>query len=492
LAVTSVKLKAICTTNSRPNDTAMAKCDLSIELDDPERVYFGGSCIKGLLRVSTEQGFQCDRLVVRTAWRTHGRGNVASGTGEEKSLFTGKVPPGNEQEFRFELTVPDWPPTYHGQLVNVDHFIDAEAEIAWAIDPKASALYLMRPSVGIDEASMNVNASKQAGCIGQAIGIAVLVTFVGFCAFAAINPFIWIIGGIVGLIALGIWCYRVLLPKYLLGQVTCTIDRDQVAPGDCVVGTLAIRPRRSFLINGIVSKFQSQEECVSGSGSNRTTHTHVLIEHEETLLPAESLQSDVARSFPFSVKVPESGPCSLDLTDNRILWSITIRIDIPHWPDWTQKFPLRVVPSGNSANTLIDHGYSVVDPDTTNAAYVSDKENSVSFDETVHHLWQLREQHKSVQPVVDAVAGLLFDMTAQIDRRLLYSGENDPHLEKDGYAVWATFPDPPLPMTLYVPHKLADDFEQGWRGLWSGQGTIVGWDQAHGRLQVRIDGRSGS
>ena len=32
-------------------------------------------------------------------------------------------------------------------------------------------------------------------------------------------------------------------------------------------------------------------------------------------------------------------------------------------------------------------------------------------------------------------------------------------------------------MVLYVPHELADEFEQTGRELWHGRGTIVGWDQ---------------
>ncbi len=89
--------------------------------------------------------------------------------------------------------------------------------------------------------------------------------------------------------------------------------------------------------------------------------------------------------------------------------------------------------------------------------------------------------------LVEAVAGLSFTMEAIVERRLLYSGDDDPHVFQDGYAVWAHYPEPPLPLVLYVPHQLADEFEQIGRDVWRGRGTIVGWDQRHRRLQVKLE-----
>ena len=55
-------------------------------------------------------------------------------------------------------------------------------------------------------------------------------------------------------------------------------------------------------------------------------------------------------------------------------------------------------------------------------------------------------------------------------RQEFHGGEDDPHVYKDGYTVWARFTDPELPMVLYVPHDLADEFEPVGRGRWSGRG----------------------
>ncbi len=98
---------------------------------------------------------------------------------------------------------------------------------------------------------------------------------------------------------------------------------------------------------------------------------------------------------------------------------------------------------------------------------------------------------EQVETLVEAVSGLTFQIEAFVERRLLYSGEEDPHLYEDGYAVWAHHTEPPLPMVFYVPHELADEFEQVGRDRWSGRGTIVGWDHQHRRLQVKLERPAG-
>ncbi len=131
-------------------------------------------------------------------------------------------------------------------------------------------------------------------------------------------------------------------------------------------------------------------------------------------------------------------------------------------------------------------------PDTLDVAPIPEEmgeaEEGVTFAETASHLWSLRDQRDQVEMLVEAVNGLTFDLEVIVERRLLYSGDDDPHVYQDGYAVWAHYTEPPLPMVLYVPHQLADEFEQIGRDVWRGRGTIVGWDQRHGRLQVKLEG----
>ena len=117
----------------------------------------------------------------------------------------------------------------------------------------------------------------------------------------------------------------------------------------------------------------------------------------------------------------------------------------------------------------------------------STADGGITFAETAEHIWSVRDDVEQVETLVDAVSGLTFQLEAFVERRLLYSGDEDPHVYEDGYAVWAHHTEPPLPMVLYVPHELADEFEQIGRDKWAGRGTIVGWDNAHRRLQIKLE-----
>ena len=121
----------------------MAKCDLSIELDDPKSVHPGGGKITGVVRVDVDKNVSTKGLIVSSGWETHGRGNVASGEFDSKTLFTGDWHAGDKLEYRFELPIGDWPPSYHGNYLNIDHCVKVRAKIPWGFDPKATQVFLM-------------------------------------------------------------------------------------------------------------------------------------------------------------------------------------------------------------------------------------------------------------------------------------------------------------------------------------------------------------
>lgn len=464
----------------------MAKCDLSIVLDDPQEVHSGGSKIGGVVRVHVDADVECKGLEVKSVWRTHGRGNVATGTAGTMTLFQGQWRAGENHEYRFELPIAHWPPTYHGYYLSIDHSVDARAKIPWAFDPKASEPFPVVAACGPEDAQIEKNVTEIKGVVGCILTAVFLAFVVGFCVmFAAAGPFslfLLIIPAIGGIW----WFFRVFLPKYLLGNVECNFDVDQVSPGGKVHGELVIRPRKNVSINEINLHFRAREQCVSGSGSNRTTHTHVFFDKVETVQPATTLTAGQERRFPIELAFPPDAAYSIELNDNKVIWSTTLRVDIPRWPDWVKEIPLTVVPTGGPSDRREPIETSSVPRDNSSAA-VSEAGASITFHETANHIWSVRDERDQVEVLVEAVAGLTFDLKAEIERRLLYAGEDDPHVYEDGYAVWAHYPDPELPLVLYVPHELADEFEQLGRDTWRGRGTIVGWDASHGRLQIKLE-----
>ncbi|MCO8121866.1 hypothetical protein NHH03_08975 [Stieleria sp. TO1_6] len=475
----------------------MAKCDLSIELDEPDRVYVGGDVITGTLHVMADSDVNCTGLEIQANWRTHGRGNVARGKSPWTTLFVGQWLSGQRESYRFELEVSDWPPSYHGNFINVDHYVDARAKIPWAFDPKASQEFLMRPISGPDPAKTKA-PSALGGCIGYGVFLVVISFFVvgmgGMVVGLLTNPIVALIVGLVVFPIIALIAARSLLPKWLLGDVQVELITPHVAPGQRVRATFSFQPRRSFKLNAITADLKGTEVCVSGSGSNRTTHRNVFFEQQHVLQEGARLEAGQRQEFELDFKLPGDVPYSFDLSDNNLNWTIGLRVDIPRWPDWTKTLKLHVYPDrdavqpaaaiesdnvrGHSDDPAVSVGGGADSP--------SAKHDEITFAETATHLWQLRGDAEQIDVLVDAVTGMTFEIDTYVERRLLYSGDEDPHLYKGGYAVWARHSDPPLPLVLYVPHDLGDEFEQAGRDLWHCRGTIVGWDHQHRRLQIKV------
>ncbi len=481
----------------------MAKCDLSIELDDPNGIHHGGGKITGTVHVNATGDVRCKALEVKSIWRTHGRGNVDQGVIDRATVFQGEWVANERQSYRFELKIGDWPPTYHGNYLSVDHYVEATADIPWAFDPKTRRSFSMSPTCGPDGATAQRETAGSA-LAGKIFGSVFIVVFVGIFL---LTPVGWIGLPFLFLISFGIWLFRSFLPKRALGTVECSLTEDNVHPGGKLSGTLQFTPRKALKINGVTMNFHATEKCVSGSGSNRKTHTHSVFKKTEILEPQTTLPANQSCKYDFEIDVPDDTPYSMDLKDNDLIVGVDLRIDIPRWPDWTRKFPLLVVPSAEpidaqllggtnqpTANELQFDGASGREmplpstPADSLAPPVGSTQlpNELTFTETASHLWPLRNDRDQIEVLVDAVTGLTFMLEAIVERRLLYSGDDDPHVYPDGYAVWAHFIDPPLPMVLYVPHDLADEFEAIGRDPWKGKGTVVGWDHQHRRLQVKL------
>ncbi len=475
----------------------MAKCDLSIELDEPDRVFLAGEMVDGCVRVSVDSGVNCSGLVVSTGWKTHGRGNVTSGNGEQTTVFSGEWAAGQRQEYRFSLPAGDWPPTYHGHFLSIDHYIDVQAMIPWAFDPKASSPFRVRAT----EAWVAAEHRKSSDT-----GISHLIGRIFVAVVVASFFFTFISMGWEGLLCLLIpvaiitwwFCFK-FLPKYILGNPQAFLQEDTLASGGEVVGEFATRTRKNVSINSVTAVMTCTEQCVSGSGSNKKTHTHTVFEKSLELHAKTIFKAGQVNRFPFVFHLPNDAPCSVELHQNSLIWSVDLRVDIPRWPDWVKSLNLFVGPSeaqstqsklspGQQQHVSVDvNDQNRMDRDSQSTRSGSSTAGELTFAETVSQLWAVRQDQDQVEMVVEAVTGISFDVEAEVERRLLYGGDEDPHVYKDGYAVWARYPDPRLPLVLYVPHDLGEEFEQLGRNKWRGKGAIVGWDSLHGRVQIKLE-----
>lgn len=462
----------------------MSKCHLSIELEDGVDTFVAGQTVRGQVIVQTDANVQCNALEVQTSWTTHGFGNVTGGVGQNVNAFTGQWLAGQTYRYAFELQTATWPPTYHGYYLNVDHAVEAKAVIPWSFDPKTDYLIKVLPATTLQAASLlpppdlaaaNSGAMKVVGCVFFAIFAIVIVA----------NPFAWLLAVPIGLIALVWWFVFRFLPRARLGQVAYEVHTTELSPGEELRAELRVQPKRNIRINRVVWRVIGEEVCVSGSGSNRKTRRHTVFEHETEAGGPQVWTAEQLQRVLLSVRLPETPAYTLELADNRLEWRTEVHVDIPSWPDWKDRANVRVIPPARLGGVPAEP-LDVSLAASADVQMEADPQTSLSFAETVQHLWAVRDDPQQTKRLVDAVVDLPFEVQAVIERRLLY-GNDDPAAYRDGYVVWAHYPDPELPLTLFAPRDRGDEFEHFDRTIWKGRGRISGYDRRHGRLKIQLD-----
>ncbi|MEQ9407289.1 MAG: hypothetical protein RIK87_06160 [Fuerstiella sp.] len=324
----------------------MSKCDIRVTFDRPDRTYRGGATVSGEVHVLVNQDIRCNGIVLSHYWETHGRGNTTRGEKHETRLSEAvPLQEGEELHLPFEFTAPSWPLTYHGHYIYLDHYVHVAVDVPWAIDPKQQEEFILvageRPEEFTGERSeivkIETKATEATGA-GRFILYGVLaILAVAFGAmFIFLIPILLLIGG-------AYWVWKKMIASRV-GEVTLNIPHVIVGPGEPWPVELSFTPRKAFPVNGIMLKIFAEEAATSGSGTNSTTHRHTLYEQIHTLHPEGMLVSGERFSRQFQIDFPETTAWSLDKSDNKVLWSAELRIDIPRFPDWSRKTPLQVVP----------------------------------------------------------------------------------------------------------------------------------------------------
>lgn len=344
----------------------MSKCDLTIVLDRKDRRYPGGDKITGRVRVTVNDVCTCNALTISLGWRTHGRGNEAAGPLAEEMLFQGEWLPAKTAEYKFEFTAPDGPATYHGNLLNVDWYLKARADIPMAIDPKAEEEILLVPGPtpwvaplpddsGLHEVTLQIMRGnvrgKPLGCMLAflvpflLVGLGTLIgAFSGFGAEGDDAPD-WMQLAIMLVIGIAFTAVFVLgffqvagkrIAARRLGPVELEVTPRSLCPGDKVNCRLRFTPAAGVHVNGIEMELGGAEVVVSGHGTNTSTHSHPL--------GGEVAHPSGPKIFPMGAPVklehtftvPADAASSFDAPGNSIRWALTVRIKQRMWPTWKQ------------------------------------------------------------------------------------------------------------------------------------------------------------
>lgn len=349
----------------------MSSCDLVVTIDPVEGPRYPGDDVSGTVKVLAHKDVEPRGLVIEQLWSTHGRGNHHEEVVAKQVEAVTRWQAGQSYEFPFHFTAPEKPVSYHGHYINVDHYVRARADLAWATDPKSVEDYLVAPGETSAEAYVTAATKKetppvqQAGGCGKVIGWILLPVLLPLLIMllVMILPFVLIAGLVMFL--------RVKLAERVVGKVEATIlapsieglkkggivsklklggsglkgGTHVVGPGSTVPVRLAFTPRRDVNLNVAKMVVTATEEAVSGSGTNSTTHRHMLWEETLTLVEQGVLPAGEPVDVTAQLQLPDTDAFSLEAPSNKIAWKAHVAIDIAGSPDWVCDFELLMVPA---------------------------------------------------------------------------------------------------------------------------------------------------
>lgn len=104
------------------------------------------------------------------------------------------------------------------------------------------------------------------------------------------------------------------------------------------------RPKTDIEINVVNVTFQCVERAFYRAGTRSRTYTKVVYTEQKTLGERLRCRSDQEITFSSFFHTPPEGMCTFIGTNNSIIWSLHVHVDIARWPDVKEDFQVRVLP----------------------------------------------------------------------------------------------------------------------------------------------------
>lgn len=459
----------------------MATYRIKIDFDESKRSYTGGEPITGKVIVVADNDLRCTGLVVRCYWATHGRGNVTQGQTDTAILFDGDWISGKEYQYPFKLNTAAWPPTHYGNLINVSHFVEAQAKLPWATSPKHSAEF----TVIATDAPEN---SAPAATTVNNFWVKLILAPIAVVVLLLLIPLLLMLLPLVAIISFFYWLFKIVIPGRITGKVQFATEPAVVLAGESISGFCEFTPKSTSPIQGITWTVTCTEKCISGSGTNKTTHKHLLVSQVYELAPAGTLKSGERQRFEFQFPVPITAHPTLKLTDNEILWASELRIDIPKWPDWVKEIPFVVKPEKQLQPPQQPFSALPVpnnDTPASNFTPASDEDRWLT--QVLQQVLQSDGNSERLDDVLDAIENQTFQVTLDLQEE---SDEFSPavsgraELEDEGAWLLGMDAQRNIKIALFVSSATEPETLE-WRKNWTGEVAIIGLDSISQRVFMK-------
>ncbi len=475
----------------------MSKCDIDILFDKADRTYYGGDAVVGEVVIRVNQDISCKGIILKHYWSTHGKGNTR--TGEMQTVRLCETQPlmaGEELRLPFEFLSELWPLTDRGTNINVDHYVHVAVDLPWAIDPKQSEEFIVlageRPPQftgdrsEVVELKADQKEAREASFIVKLILIPVAILLIGaLLMFAAFLIPLAAIGG-------AIYWFRKKAISGRVGDVQIVAPAMVVCPNEEWPCTLSFTPRKTFRINEISVRLLVQEAATSGSGTSSTTYTHTLYDEKQVLRDAGQLISGSPFHEQIRIPLPDTDAWSLTIDDNKLTWVMDVRIDIPRWPDWSEKFTLQMLPSKFLSDTapsqtedleIADEAIQKSNGSTT--AGLSQAQRRSSLFELLSAINSSDRFGNERSQVVAASEGQVFDVAIIVDRVSTTLGMNDEltRSHRQGRTILGTIAGTKQEVQLFAQQLNNSRVDAIARDeVWECKATVQKWDTLYNRL----------
>ena len=448
----------------------MSKCDIAVEFYRPDREFRTGQTIQGWIRVSVDKNLDCRALHLNVFWKTHGRGNTTRKNYFQQTLFQGEWLVGESYEYPFEFSPPLAPLTYHGRYLNIDHYVSVRADIPWAIDPRCEEEFMWRVgSEATDPGAGQPVLEGKGGC-GRKAGLTLAaLLLIGSAAMPLLGLSGWYLLLAIPALLVAFLSLRSLLSRHKLGDVKWGTLETGFA-GESMPSLLQIGPVGNVKIKEVTATIYGIESVVSGSGTDATTHVHRLHEEHQVLVAAPTIRRGSLLELEPTILFPKTDAFSVNLPDNKIVWSVTIAIRLPWWPDWVQTREI----------VLVGRPQDKTD-ENPNPAF-----ESLSLHELIGVAESLSRCGKDSAKISQAVsqnADHLYAVSIEVVRVFSADQTFDDPDYASGRAVSGKLSGSAFLITLQLPARYNQQTDSLTVGeTWDGKGAILRWDSNENRL----------
>ena len=448
----------------------MPNCRIEIEFYRPDRQFDTGTVVQGWVRVSVDKPVVCRGLMLAAVWQTRSAASPTKKSYYQTTLFQGDWQANENYEYAFEFMPTEFPSTYQGKNLSIEHLVSVVADIPWNAGKRCERSFLLLPRAQDTRCENNVSCDVPLGNQRLKIyGIAsAIIAVFGLILAVTRWPWFWLLA-IPGLVStlfvtakfLSLFCFR---------NVSWRIKSRAVIPGEKVSVSIAGTPRFNLSVGSITANVVGLEKVQITYGKREKLLLHTIHNEKFQLIDSTRLRKNEPFEINRSIQIPQTDAFSIDLLNNSVQWVIKLSIRLAYLPEWHSLHEIQVLPF-------------LQPPDNPNPAFVVRPPS-----ELLRILKRIDEPKFDPEYVTNIIShnrNQLYEIPVTIDRIGNSDNQLDDPAYTNGKTIFGWFAGTQIGIAVQLPtghNQQVESLNPG--GTWSGCGTLLSWDDSCNRVVV--------